>query len=113
MQAIVVLDYGTPRQRLLAWFLSDNGFAVQRIETLDDVMASCQQEDILAVIVNSTVTPDEASEIIAKLRAYCPHAVLFHIHEDATPPSFADPNVYAFEARDVKGLVARLRELGS
>ena len=111
MQPIIVFDYGSPRQRLLAWFLADTGIAVEALETLDEVIAVCHARNAPVVVLNSQVARTEALDITAKLKDHCPDASIFYLEADEDAGQPFDEAVRVCSTRDADALVAAIRQV--
>lgn len=67
MPDVIVFDYQEPRQKLMAWFLSDSGISCQRVDTLDDALAALEAKPRV-LIVNSTADNVELADIVKTVR---------------------------------------------
>jgi hypothetical protein len=110
MEEVIVFNHGTPRQRLLAWFIADNGVPVKAADTLDEVVAACARRAVRVVVVNSEASRDEVRDLIAKLRDHCSHAVLFYV-ESGLVSTPLDPFVRSFSITEPDALVGAIRHI--
>jgi hypothetical protein len=80
MSDVLVFDYQEPLERLTAWLLTDSGIPNVRVTTRDDLkdMAAAQHPKV--VVVNSTASLEEISEVVAEVHAYDgnPRTIVLH-----------------------------------
>jgi DNA-binding response OmpR family regulator len=77
---VIVFDYGEPRFRLLAWFLSDSGIDNYRVTALADAVALLGEPRRAVIIINSTAPSREISKVAAGLKAQEPQPRIIVMH---------------------------------
>lgn len=111
MQATIVFEYGTPRQRLLSWFLADTGIAVDTLVSLDDVVAACHARRVRAIVLNSQVPRSDALDIARKLKDHCPDATIFYLEADEDAGQPFDDAVCVCSPHEADALVTGIRNV--
>ena len=75
---VLLVEAEAPLVRLMAWFLTEAGFAVAKVDpSRDDLVSSIMEFDAAVVVFNSGLAPDEKRACIAALHAaHAPPKVL-------------------------------------
>jgi DNA-binding NarL/FixJ family response regulator len=110
VSSVLVFDYGTPRVRLLAWFLSDSGIPSVRVDALEDAAWALGGRPRV-VIVNSTAPAKELAGLTLHIRERAQGARIVVIHDgkhsESDLPVEADLCVH--DANDPDALVEVVR----
>jgi len=110
VSSVLVFDYGTPRVRLLAWFLSDSGLPNVRVESLEDAAWALGGRPRV-VIVNSTAPAKELAALTLQIRERTPDARIVVIHDGKHDESElpVDADVCVHDPNDPDHLVEVVR----
>lgn len=104
---VVVLDYETPRQRLMAWFLSDSGIANVRVATIEDAIAAVATHAPRVLIVNSQADVAEIARVVRLLRhaATTTRIIVLHDGKHTEDGPAIDADLCMHDVRDIDDLV--------
>jgi DNA-binding response OmpR family regulator len=104
---VVIFDYGEPRQKLLAWFLSDSGVHNFHVTALADALSILKDQRPSVVVINSAEPNERIAHVARALRDAHPETRIIVMHEGKHQRGELEvlADLCIHDVRDVDGLV--------